>query len=414
MTRWITDMLGTAPYYDCEKTVSTHDIMVLDIRELVDNRGNNPNDLIRKIQSAAKAIQDGRKVVVCCDKGISRSNAIALGVLMLSGMSYGEALKVILEKVGPSNLNLALLHDVRSLFQDHHESPDREARTNILVTGSSGFIGRALVKALKPEYNMLCPGREMSLTQDLPLLDLYVRENAIHQIVHLAHPRMRNSVSSMAEAIAMMKNILEVCRLGDVRLVYLSSLVVFSGYTSEPMLVARSSLEPWPRGTYAETKHLCEELVQAYRRTYGLKATVLRGAGVYGSNMERSTLLSKFFEAAMRGATIYTHRYRNGLPTFDFLHLDDLIDAMRQALLIKPDMVLNLGTGEPTSTYDLARLIVSVCASASGVKTIDIDDDTYHVVADPSEAKRYLDWEAKIDLETGIMGLRNSFKQPIF
>jgi len=413
MIRWITDKLGTASYYDYEEIRSTIDAVVIDVRELTDREGNTAGFVMAKIQAALKALRDERNVVVCCDKGISRSNAIVAGVLMASGMSYEDVVGLLVEKVAVSDMNLGLLHDIRSLFGDAQEQ-DQKAAANILVTGSTGFVGRALVDALRSEYNVFCPHRgELDLTRDLHLLDLYVKKNNIGFIMHLAHPRMRNSVSAMAEAVAMMRNILEVCRLDELGVLYLSGLVVFSGYISDSVLEARSSLEPWPRGTYAETKFLCEELIGLYQKNYGLKATVLRPAALYGRGMDRATFICKFFEAAMQGATIRTHRYRNGPPIFDFLYLDDLIDVIRLALHIRPRVTLNIGTGKGTSTYEIAQAISRISSSGSAVEMIDIDDETYKVIVDPSEARAYLGWEAKTDLETGIKELWEWFSRSV-
>jgi nucleoside-diphosphate-sugar epimerase/rhodanese-related sulfurtransferase len=393
-------MLGSASYYDF-RNMDSANVSIVDVRELRDNQGNSTRLVMEKIQAALKSLEQGRRVVVCCDKGISRSNAVALGVLLGRGMRYEEAVGLVVEKVGP-HIDLGLLHDIRSLFHDDEKPSDQEAVANILVTGSTGFIGRPLVNALMPEHKVLGVGRDLDLVHGLPLLDLYIKKNHVGLIVHLAHPRMRNSVSSMGEAIAMMKNILEVCRLNDLGLLYLSGLVVFSGYTSPSLLVARSSLQPRPKGTYGETKFLCEELVRMYQEANGLESAVLRPAAVYGEDMEESTIFSKFFEAAKHGHTIYTHRYRNGPPTFDFLYIGDLIEAIRLTLQSRPRAVLNLGTGRATSTYELARLITRITSSDSRVEMIDIDEDTYHVIVDPSEAKRDIRWEARTDLETGL------------
>jgi UDP-glucose 4-epimerase len=74
-------------------------------------------------------------------------------------------------------------------------------------------------------------------------------------------------------------------------------------------------------------------------------------------------------------------------------------------LQIKPKVVLNIGTGRGTSTYQLAQIITKISASASSVEMIDINDKTYKVIADTSEAKHYLNWQAKTNLETGLREL---------
>lgn len=411
MINWITDKLGTASYYHYNCVRDKTDAVVIDVRELTDKEGNTADLTNEKIQATLKALQEGKRVVICCDKGISRSNAIAIGVLMATGMLYEKALHLVIDKTGTSDINLGLLHDIRSLFQEQ-KAVYQKSPTNILITGSTGFIGQALSKALEPDYEVFCPSsKELDLCHYLPLLDLYVKKNRVDFVIHLAHTKQRNNVSALAESIAMMKNILEVCRLNGLGLLYLSSLAIFSGYTSfSNNVVANSSLQPFPKRTYAETKFFCEELIKLYQKSWKLNTTILRPAAIYGKGMDRATFVSKFFELAIQGKPIYTHKYNNGLPVFDFLYLDDLIDAIQLALQTRPKIPLNIGTGRGTSTYKLGQAIVNLTSSSSSVETIQIHDDTYKVIVDPTEAETHLGWKAKIDLVAGLKELWHYYK----
>jgi len=405
LPKWITDRLATASYYEGPLCGDAAGSILIDVRELLDKEGNDPGLLRAKISLAEEAIGQGKSVVVSCDRGVSRSNAIALGVLMASGMPFAASMRLVREKIGAIEINLGLLREVRALFEPCL-SGKRASSENLLITGSKGFVGSALVSALATPYNTACLGREdLDLTADLQLLDAYIASKQIGFVLHLAHPRMRNNTSALPEALAMMRNILEVCRLNGIGVLFLSSLAVFSGHISNEVLEAGSSLEPQPKGLYGETKFLCEELIRTFRANYGIEAIVLRPAALYGIGMGRGTFLSKFVEADRRGNTIYTHRYRNGSPVFDFLHISDLVAAIERALVVKPAVPVNLGTGVGTSTYDLARKIAEVTGSSSSVETIDIRDETCKVIAGRQEAEDLLGWRAKIDLDAGLREL---------
>jgi nucleoside-diphosphate-sugar epimerase len=405
MIRWITEALGTAACDDEECLHAGQAVMVVDVRELADKDGNNDHLLRAKISTAAEALRTGRKVVVCCDMGISRSNAVAAGALMACGSSYDEAIGAMSARVNVSDINLALLRQIRAL------SPSEERRreqgfANLFVTGSTGYIGRALVAALESDYKIYTQGRDqLDLAHDVIALDSAVRKNEIDLIVHLAHPRMRNSAPAMGQSVAMLRNILEVCRLNSVPVLYLSGLVIYSGHNAEEVLTTGPNLEAWPRGAYGEAKFFCEKLIDLYKRNYGVKAIVLRPGSVYGPNMPGSTIFAKFCALATRGATIQTHRYRNGSPVFDFLHLSDLIDGIRLSLRTQPEEALHLGTGRGTSTHELAQMLSAKGGRGSRVETVGIEDTTYKVVVDPGEARTRLGWEAQITLESGLSQL---------
>ena len=68
MIRWITKDLGTAPFTDSE---IGDDLNVLDVRDLVDKHGNSAQATREKIDQGVALLQQGRKLVICCDYGIS-------------------------------------------------------------------------------------------------------------------------------------------------------------------------------------------------------------------------------------------------------------------------------------------------------------------------------------------------------
>ena len=80
MIRWITPTLGTGAF---ERVQRDGTFVVVDVRVLLDKRGNPPTLVRAKIDEAADLLRAGHRVVVCCDHGMSRSNAIAAGALAL-------------------------------------------------------------------------------------------------------------------------------------------------------------------------------------------------------------------------------------------------------------------------------------------------------------------------------------------
>ncbi len=54
---------------------------VIDIRHLVDRSGNDINYLLKAIDDAKTVYQQNGVVVIACDRGISRSRVVAIGLL---------------------------------------------------------------------------------------------------------------------------------------------------------------------------------------------------------------------------------------------------------------------------------------------------------------------------------------------
>ena len=77
---------------------------VVDVRRLRDDYSNTLEDYQKYIDLSFRAIKEHGKFVICCSYGISRSNAIALGVLVkYYDMSF-ITLQLIKHKVKGSDI----------------------------------------------------------------------------------------------------------------------------------------------------------------------------------------------------------------------------------------------------------------------------------------------------------------------
>jgi UDP-glucuronate decarboxylase len=398
MLNWITDQLGTASFYEAEAAAMPPNVALIDVRELMDKEGNPASVIRQKVASVVEALGKGQQVLICCDKGISRSNSIALGTLLATGIPYDEALHLFHER-GLKDMNLALLHQMRSLF-----APARADHTadGILVTGASGFIGRRLTAKLADTAQLLCPNHaELDLASDLPQVDAYVNRHRIKTVLHLAHPRARNNTSTLGEALQMTKNLLEVCRLNGCHLIYISTIGIFSGYESDKPFYP-GKLPPKPQGVFAETKFLCEQLILHYASSYNVEVAILRPSQVYGIGMDRASPIMKFFAAAKTNSKIVTHTFRNGEPVFDFVYLDDFVDGLARCIDRNHHGVLNLGSGEVCSTREVAEKIRAICSSHSDIELLHVNSYGYNVVPDPAEARTALEWKATKTIDQGL------------
>lgn len=133
----------------------------------------------------------------------------------------------------------------------------------------------------------------------------------------------------------------------------------------EHLLTGR--LEPTNEG-YAVAKIIALELCKMIRWQYGLDAIILMPTNLYGSeencNLETSHVLAalvrKIHEAKVEGRDT-VEIWGLDTPRRDFLHVDDLADAVVYCLRrYSGEEHLNVGVDEDISVNELAELLAEV------------------------------------------------------
>jgi len=400
--RWITENLGTAPAAD---PALGDGAAVLDVRDLVDKFGNSPAATREKIEQGVRLLREGRRVIVCCDYGISRSNSIAAGILAsFGGLSLEQAIRRVVEKTGEREIKLDPLRSVREALSGEASSC-AGSEPRLLLTGGTGFLGRLVAARLGGGRFLVAPSRqELELTSGALSLDLLVKEHRINCILHLANPRVYTSNNAIGETVTMLRNVLDVCRENGTRLIYPSGWEVYTAYRTSHTL-ADEALPLFPKGPYGEAKLCCEQLIAHHRNLYGLHCGLLRSGPLYGETGDRPKFIFNFLDKARKNLPITTHRYLNGEPRLDLLHAGDFVSALAAAVESGFEGSLNLGYGEAVSTREIARWLVERVGSRSTLGEREIGDYTANITMDISKARRVLGWQPTVHWQTGLARL---------
>lgn len=181
-----------------------------------------------------------------------------------------------------------------------------------------------------------------------------------------------------------------------------------------------TTLEPCPTpeskpldssSVYAITKRDQEELVLSVCKAYDIPAVALRYFNTYGS---RQALENPYTGVC----AIFTSRIKNDNPplvfedghqTRDFVHVSDIARANQAAIESDvEDVVLNVGTGEPTTIKEVAEALIDLYGR-DGLEPEIADDyragDIRHCYADISRTTDKLDWEPQMNFEEGMREL---------
>lgn len=316
----------------------------------------------------------------------------------------------------------------------------------ILVTGGAGYIGsHTCVELLNAGYEIvvldnLCNANEKALDvvkqltgKDFPfyqadLLDYdatnrVFEENKIDSVIHFAGLKAvgestqiplryyHNNITGTLNLVDIME------KHGVYNIVFSSSATVYGMPETVPIL------EDFPLSTtnpYGSTKLMIETILQdVYKANDKWSVTLLRyfnpiGAHASGDLGEDpkgipNNLLPYVAQVAV-GRLEYVHVFGNDYPTKDgtgvrdYIHVVDLALGHLKAIEKKSGTagvhIYNLGTGNGYSVLDIIHAFEKACG-----KTLDYriearrPGDIAQCYADPSKAKRELDWQAQRGIE---------------
>lgn len=167
--------------------------------------------------------------------------------------------------------------------------------------------------------------------------------------------------------------------------------------------------EARPTSIYGATKFAQEQILSAWAASFRAKLTILRLQNVYGPgqslNNPYTGIASLFVRLAKAGESIPL--YEDGCMKRDFVHIDDVADAVTLAVTstTMDNQILDIGTGLGTTISDLARIIACHYGAPEPHVTGQYrNGDVRHASCDVSNAARH-GWKPRISLEQGVASL---------
>jgi nucleoside-diphosphate-sugar epimerase len=387
--RWITGQLGTAAADSLPLECS---FALIDARSLIDGEGNSHDKIRELIDLGVVALQSGQKTVVCCDYGMSRSNALASGILSkFKNIPLSRATRLVQEATGEMDIKPGPLKAVRSVLEPLSK-PQSKSPGRVLLTGGSGGIGTRLAAMRNWGQQLVARSRsDLDLCAGSTALQMTVQESCVETIIHLAKPRIAATNAALGNALTMLKNVIDVCVSENISLIFPSCSDVYFGYTG--YICADEDTARLPKGHLGETKHLSETMIEHYRRNYALKCTILRFARIFGAENMSPKFLLNLIERGKKGLPLETHLFENGDARLDMLHLDDAVAAITTALDKRIYEDFNVGTGRTISTNEIAGFISKHFQSGSEIFRIPICGRTSRIAMNNRKASHLLGWQ---------------------
>lgn len=331
----------------------------------------------------------------------------------------------------------------------------------IVLTGSAGFIGSAVGRALlaaghdvvgvdvRPTSDPQIVGHALDI-RDEPALTTVLRgaDAVCHQAAKVGLERSAHDAPAYADTntTGTATVLSAMARAGVPRLVQASSMVVYGGGRSicvehgevrtrprtaedlragrfDPVCAHCGGATSWalvneaapldPRNAYAATKLSQEHLATAWVERTGGRAVSLRYHNVYGPGLPTDTpyagVAALFAQSLARGEA--PRVFEDGRQMRDFVHVSDVasanvlaLDSLRDERSgAEPHRAINVASGSPRSVHDLATALAD---ATGGPPPVVVGGgrpgDVRHIVADSARAVRDLGFRAAVALDDGV------------
>lgn len=293
---------------------------------------------------------------------------------------------------------------------------DRE----VFVTGGTGFIGSAFVRAaVRASARVTVLSRksadhwrlaevagrysvvETSL-DTLPELHLDSAPGAI--MVHCAAAGVNQATNDIDGMVA--TNVAgTVCAL-QFALRQAVSRFVLLGSSGEygPGVQLPESAPVQPTSEYGATRASATLIARAFGQRRGLDVVIVRPFAVYGPFEASYRLIPHVILGALRGETI---RLSSGQQTRDYVHVQDVAAGIACASTCEAARggLFNLCTGVETTVLDVAELALSRVGGEGRIEVgaiPTIPGEMWRTTGDPSHASQVLRWEPRTTLTDGL------------
>ena len=269
----------------------------------------------------------------------------------------------------------------------------------ILVTGSSGFIGKKIVKRL--DKLKVITDSNNSERIDLQNKEQVMKLDSADIVIHLGGKTPQNELKwseYFDNNVIGTLNVLEYCIQKKVKkMIYVSSYVY-----GDPKYCPIDENHPInPHNAYTESKYLGERLCEFYCNRSDLNLIILRPFNIFGESMREGFLITNLINSVKTGEKL---TIVNKNSKRDFLHVDDFVDLIVK--LIDYDFkfeVFNVGAGISYSFEDIIKKIERITSQKINAdyeenKEIFIDE----ITSDISKIKNKTNWQPRIKFDEGL------------
>ena len=285
------------------------------------------------------------------------------------------------------------------------------------VTGAAGFIGSQLSEALLraehdvvgldcfTDYYDVALKEDNARGLDVRRVDLAEDDldfKGFDGVFHLAgQPGVRSFGDVfplyLRRNVLASQRVFEAAARDGVRVVFASSSSVYGEPDRFP---TPEDTMLRPLSPYGITKLACEQLVHAYRRSYGLDAVVLRYFNAFGPRQRPDMAFTRIAFALAAGEPF--ELFGDGTQSRSWTYVGDVVEATVRAMEGGTG-VYNVGGALEASMNEAIALYEELAGRRLDVRRGEaVPGDQRRTVADTARIRRELGWDPAVSLADGL------------
>jgi len=291
---------------------------------------------------------------------------------------------------------------------------------SVVIAGSNGLAGLALTKCFRNAgFEVHELNRSVCDLLDPIATNTYLKSRRPSLIINAAArvggiaANNKYPVQFLTENLQIQHNLTSAAFLMEVeRFIFLGSSCIYPRDCAQPIKEEYLLTGPLEKtnSAYALAKIAGIELINSYRKQYGLKWISLMPTNLYGPhdnfNLDDShvlpALIRRFVEATDSNLPNVSV-WGSGSPLREFLHVDDFASAVLLAYRsYDSSLQLNIGTGEEVAIQALASKVATAAEYRGNILwDLSKPDGTPRKILDATRINA-LGWRPTINLDEGI------------